>query len=512
VAALAVLLLTFVLARSSWANYRARRETERAYQAYRDQVSASVPAFVRAARLFVAERNFDDALAQVSTAVDSAQDNAEARLLKAQLLIGRKEFAQAREELEAYLQMEPGDQDAARLAELCKEGHPDDALRVEALVEVLARQRMSPIAFSLEGSSDRRIALLQKRLQETWPGCLLVKDADGGIGLDLSNRKDVNDLSPLKGLPINRLDLSGCVQVRDLTPLQGMPLRSLRMLNLAGLRDLTPLQGLPLTNLSAAYCGVRDLAPLRGMKLRDLALHGSPVEDLSPLEGMPLTTLNVAHTQVRDLGPLKQMPLTYLELTGCNPVQDYTPLKNLKLTMLAFGGDQVRDLTLLRGMPLASLHLRGCSQLKDLSPLEGMRLSLLELSNCSEVEDLAPLKGMPLTSLSLIQCVKVRNLDALEGMKLKDLDLRFCNGVKDLKPLRGMPLTSLLITYCEQITDLTPLEGVNLEALSLTPKRITGGLDVLRKMKSLKRISTSEDGGYPVEEFWKKYDAGEFDK
>jgi serine/threonine protein kinase len=44
VAAVALLLLAFVLVRSSWANYRARRETETAYQAYREQVKRSVPA------------------------------------------------------------------------------------------------------------------------------------------------------------------------------------------------------------------------------------------------------------------------------------------------------------------------------------------------------------------------------------------------------------------------------------------------------------------------------------
>jgi hypothetical protein len=55
---------------------------------------------------------------------------------------------------------------------------------------------------------------------------------------------------------------------------------------------------------------------------------------------------------------------------------------------------------------------------------------------------------------------------------------------------------------------------MNLTTIEFTPKKITKGLDVIRQMKSLKTIGVScEDRDrFPPDEFWKKYDAGEFGK
>src|SRR5262249_24455084 len=112
--------------------------------------------------------------------------------------------------------------------------------------------------------------------------------------------------------------------------------------------------------------------------------------------------------------------------------------------------------------------------------------------NCGEtkVADLSPLRGMALTGLA-------------------------CYGtpVSDLSPLRGMKLTYLLCRST-QVADLSPLEGMNLTEASLTPKNITKGMDMLRHMKGLKTIGVGREAKdtFPAEEFWTKYDAGEFDK
>jgi hypothetical protein len=54
---------------------------------------------------------------------------------------------------------------------------------------------------------------------------------------------------------------------------------------------------------------------------------------------------------------------------------------------------------------------------------------------------------------------------------------------------------------------------MNLKELYLTPKNITKGLDLIRQMRSLKTIGLSwHDNEFPPAEFWKKYDAGEFNK
>jgi hypothetical protein len=67
---------------------------------------------------------------------------------------------------------------------------------------------------------------------------------------------------------------------------------------------------------------------------------------------------------------------------------------------------------------------------------------------------------------------------------------------------------------CMQVRDVTALQGLALTEVMLTPRLITKGMDVFRQMKSLKTISIGWDQQYKFspDEFWKKYDAGEFNK
>jgi len=196
-----------------------------------------------------------------------------------------------------------------------------------------------------------------------------------------------------------------------------------------------------------------------------------------------------------------------LYFRDCKQVVDLTPLQGMPLTILElFGCEQVRDLTPLEGMPLTNLSLYRCVQVRDLTPLKGMKLISLDLEDV-KVRDLSPLKGMPLTSLNLGNCLQVGDLTPLKGMPLTGLRLVNCEQVRDLTPLKDMPLTWLDISGHDQIRDLTPLQGMNLTEVSVTPKNITKGMDVLRQMKSLKKINA-----LPPADFWKKYDAGEFNK
>ena len=114
----------------------------------------------------------------------------------------------------------------------------------------------------------------------------------------------------------------------------------------------------------------------------------------------------------------------------------------------------------------------------------------LDLRNCVYVQDLTPLQGMPLTELILSS-----------------------NKVTDLAPLKGMPLTSLNIDECTGVRDLSPLEGMQLRDITLAPNQFSKeNLSVLRRIKTLQRLRFSNDQPLPAEEFWKKYDAGEFDE
>ncbi|MBL8793787.1 MAG: protein kinase [Planctomycetia bacterium] len=232
---------------------------------------------------------------------------------------------------------------------------------------------------------------------------------------------------------------------------------------------------------------VTALHPLKGMQLNSLSARGLfQVADLSPLRGMPLTQLDVQQSKVRDLEPLRGMKLTQLDLGWCKQVKDLGPLAGLPLTMLNLASVEVTDLTPLRDMPLTWLDLHA-STVSDLAPLRNMPLQWLSIGGCP-IHDLSPLQGRPLTFLSLVGCPQV----------------------KDLQPLRGMPLRHLELHGNNYMPDLTPLEGMSLESLTLQPRTVKQGMEVVRRMKSLKFLSIDGVIRYTPEEFWKRYDAGEF--
>jgi serine/threonine protein kinase/DNA-directed RNA polymerase subunit RPC12/RpoP len=558
--AAATVLLTVVLIGSSWLNYKARLRAENAYEAFlheqedkRAQARKSVPAFVEAAHLAAERKKFDDALAQVNAALDYDPDHAPARLLKGQLLVARKDLAGARQELERYVKSQPGDAQAAKLARLCATAKGDDpAVRAE-LADILIKQQVATLAEGLLQAPDKLRDIHRQKIDKAWPGLgeRLGMDADGRLSLTLVDCPQVLDLAPLKGMPLRelmlhrseirhlaplagmplaRLDLYQCRHITDLTPLKRMKLTYLRVQGCGTIADYSVLKGMPLTNLSlAGRIRDKDVRLLRDMPLTELALEWPEITNLTPLQGkkltslsvawcdqltdltvlrdMPLTSLTLSHCGgIADIGPLRGLPLTSLNLDSCGPIEDLTPLAGMRLTNLSLHScSRIKDLTPLRGMPLTSLQLAACVGVKDLTPLQGMRLTNLGLSGCAKISDWTPLRGMPLTNLQLDGCEQLADLSPLLGMPLTGLTLDGCRQVQDLSPLRDMPLTQLRIWQCDRITDITPLEGMKLTYVYIPARTVKTGVDILRRMKSLTRIND-----LPVEEFWKKYDAGEF--
>jgi len=225
------------------------------------------------------------------------------------------------------------------------------------------------------------------------------------------------------------------------------------------------------TELGIYTDNVTDISPMRALQgLKNLNCNGNftggvrmgKLSSLAPLKGLPLTALACSNTQVMDLSPLEGMPLTNL-VCGETRVADLSPLKGMQLTILSCYATNVSDLSPLRGMPLASLMCNG-----------------------TKVSDLAPLAGMPLTSLS-------------------------CSGaaVSDLSPLKGMRLTTIECDHT-QVSDLSPLEGMPLTKLCFSPETIAKGIELFRKMASLKVIGNNwqRKDQFPADEFWRKYDAG----
>jgi serine/threonine protein kinase/Leucine-rich repeat (LRR) protein len=484
VTAVATVLVAVLWVRGAWGDYQQRKLRRERF----------VPAFLEAAHFAVEQKKFDNALVQVSTAVEYDPERAEAILLKGQLLMVNGNYAAAQGELEHYLKLRPSDADAAQLVDLCRKGRPQDATTAAAIAEVFRRQNRVTLAASMVQSRENLLEIYGKQIDRAWPGLgkNLQMDKDGmcTFAVPFPDRGKVADLMPLKGIPLSSLSLRSCGKVNDLGPLQGMPLTALNLDGCSQIKDLTPLQGMKLRSLSLGGCQVRDLAPLHGMPLISLNLTDcSLIKDLTPLEGLKLTSLSLANcSQVTDLTLLKRMPLTSLNLSNCRQFGDLTVLQTLPLTALDLSGTNRQDLAFLRGMKLTNLGL-SYNPIRDLAPLRGMKLSVLSLSAC-QIEDLTPLQGMPLTQL----------------------DLYGCGQVRDLAPLRGAKLVSLNVANCGQLHDLTPLQGMPLAEIYLVPKNITKGLAVLRDMRTLKFIciGNGPNDRFTAEQFWKKYDAGDF--
>lgn len=379
------------------------------------------------------------------------------------------------------------------------------------------------------------------------------------------DRTMVSDLSPLRGQPLHAVGISHTL-VSDLSPLTGTQVHYLYC-NSSRVFDLSPLKEIPLQHLQISETRVSDLSPLQGMPLEFLNCVAAPISDFSHLQGIPLKALFCDFNPERDTNVLRSMKT--LETINGKPaaefwkeVEEQKQGKKLGFQMLGFdqwikdvqampAEEQVKAVSkklvelnpkfdgkvtpdIVNGVvtylrivthdvtdispvrALAGLELLFCEGtqqskgiLADISPLKGMRLKAF---SCvfTQVADLSPLAGMKLNYV-MCSASQVANLSPLRGMPLIQL---VCDvtPVSDLSPIQGMPLEELSCP-ATQVSDLTPLQGMNLTLIRLTPKNITKGIEIIRQMKSLKIISTAwdEKTQFMPDEFWRKYDAGEFD-
>lgn len=459
------------------------------------QAKDSIPAFVHAARQAINEDRLPDAvnLARIAHGFDDR--DATVRLVFAQLHLGHLRFAEARDELATCQKLQPDLEEARKLARLARDANPKNTEHLLALANELTQQKLYPLANRLQKQAETLVQsrqellpAVQKRLDSAWPGkgANLKFDTEGRLEFNLSYNNELRDLSPLRGMNLQSLILNYNANLQDLSPLQDMPLERLLLSSSGTVKDLRPLQGMKLTHLDVAGTSVEDLTPLRGMPLKELRVsHG--VKDISILQGMPLRWLSIGAGELRDLEPLRGMKLIGLELSGCGLIRDFSVLQGMPLEHLDAHSTSFSDLRLLKDMKLRFLQIE-VTKVKDLGPLQGMPLQTL---NCRflDIESLEPLRGMPLQSLDLTTCRKLKSLEPLRGMKLK-----------------------LLSIIGSGITDLTTLDGVEVDVLRFDPRAITRGFETLRKMKSLLEVQNEQSAATPVEEFWKKFDAGEYKK
>lgn len=480
------LILLVVIAVSGSVNYleRLRRQKER---------KKSAPSLVENAKVFAENGSYQHALTSVDTAIEYDKSLADGHLVRAMLLMRKRDYREAFRECKAYLNLHSNSADVQRLAEICRDATMirNADLPSGELATIVARQGMPVLAAEFLDSAKHKLTLYREKIEKAWPslGSKLTLTEEGTFCFRARRIERVADLSLLQGIPLSEVFISHCP-----------------------VADLTPLKGMKLTKLDISGTQVKDLSPLKGMPLKELTLSegfkGCPVSDLSPLKGMQLSRLDISGTKVRDISPLKGMRLTWMELTGTE-VADLSPLQGMPLIYIGLSDGwlfcPVRDIAPLRGMQLTRLDL-SMTHVSNLEPLKGMPLVELMLLGCIGVDDISPLKGMSLTRLNLRGLKSLTSLDPLTGMRPTSLDISGCEGISSLAPLMGMPLATLDLTGCRNITDLAPLTDLPLASLQLDNRYHieagTQGLRALRSMTSLAKIN-----GKPAEQFWEEYDS-----
>jgi len=254
-----VVIVGYILVNN--ARLRAERANEDFWaekKAKQEQAIESVPAYMRAARLAANDRAYEDALIHINTALEYDSTRAEAYLMKGQLLIALQRFSKAASELDTYATFCPTDTLAKRLADACRMVKPDQPMLLLTVAELLRQQNAYPMYEQLYRLAEQRVhsqyellELYQKRIDAAWTGLgkRLSIGKDGQFILEICERKDVHDLTPLKGMKLSTLILRNCDQVRDLSPLSGMKLTNLTLVGCRRVEDLTPLEGMKLKEI-----------------------------------------------------------------------------------------------------------------------------------------------------------------------------------------------------------------------------------------------------------------------
>jgi serine/threonine protein kinase len=207
---------------------------------------------------------------------------------------------------------------------------------------------------------------------------------------------------------------------------------------------------------------------LTGNQFSYVSLSGAEIENLESLRGLPLKYFLLQGATAKNFEPLREMPLLMFYLTDSGACE--------------------KDLEFLGDTKLTRLGLNKCPNLIACGFLSKVKPTLI--------------------SLSLVGA-KFPDYSFLRGLQLQQLILNYSN-IGDLSPLTEMPLQVLYLQDAE-VVDLTPLAKCPLETLFFSPEKIVRGMDVLRKMPTLKIIGKdTTEKNQTAAEFWARYDRGEY--
>ena len=153
-------------------------------------------------------------------------------------------------------------------------------------------------------------------------------------------------------LPVSRGDIQSLEEIGLLSNLKELDMV------MEQISDISPLKGLPLERLNLAGNRITDLSPLVGMNtLVSLNIDYNPVSDLAPVGSLHyLNELNASDTLIEDVSPLGELYyLDYLYINNAR-VKDVTPLRNLELINCFLQNNEIQDISPLH---VENLHVEG---------------------------------------------------------------------------------------------------------------------------------------------------------
>ncbi len=140
---------------------------------------------------------------------------------------------------------------------------------------------------------------------EDWTPIRGVSIQDFAVG----NCRKFHDLSVLQSMGGRSINVTQCGKVVDFTPLKDITtLSNLTLVGCKELDDLSPLKGLKLIHLNLDNSCVKDLSPIRGMALQSISLMKcEELTDLTPLSAMPLQHIQMPPRITKGIDELRRM-------------------------------------------------------------------------------------------------------------------------------------------------------------------------------------------------------------
>lgn len=348
--------------------------------------------------------------------------------------------------------------------------------------------------------------------------------------VNINHCNHINDFSFLKDSPVVSIDASWCPSIKSLAPLKN--LKTLRNLNLAGVKlyDISDLKGLNLTSLNIGHTSVKDLSPLKSMPLTDLNIERTNVVSLAPIDLMPLVNLNANDCKLlKDIDALENTKIRILRLNGCEAVTSLDCLSKQRLTELYIEETNISDLSPISKSMLTHFYFSKCLKIRSIGEISMMNIENLGINNhllistvlkyefplkslrlnSTAIQDLTPLKDfLNLETLDISECDSIRDLRTLKNPSLVNL---IAHGCKSLKTYQGISDLSIKNVYANntELKDLTSLAGSKVEKLEMRDSELfslkgiaqTSVKDIdVRGSKKLRDISDLENSS--VETLW----------